>query len=114
MEQLVQTCNLLVTENARISSLLLSTAQQHRPALPPMSTDWPISSAIFASPSQQPLLTISTSGVFASPFRAPESLSGLSSVQSLAPAPPTPTLHGDKFSDQIQVSRSFIDQLRRH
>ncbi|KAM7537508.1 hypothetical protein Aperf_G00000067898 [Anoplocephala perfoliata] len=112
VEQLVQTCNLLVTENARISSLLLSAAQQHRPALPPMSADWPVSSAIFASPSQQPLLTISTSGVFASPFRAPESLSGLSSVQSLAPAPPTPTLHADKYSDQIQMLAAEVIEQR--
>nr|CDS32457.1 expressed conserved protein [Hymenolepis microstoma] len=118
LEQLTQTCNLLVTENARMSSYFYSAAQQNRNSAPlalhqPQCTaDW----SLFASPppQQQPLLTISTSGLFASPYRPPaESLSGLSSVHSLAPAPPTPTLqHGDKYSDQIQMLAAEVIEQR--
>ncbi|VDO03477.1 unnamed protein product [Rodentolepis nana] len=121
LEQLTQTCNLLVTENARMSSYFYS-AQQNRTSAPlalhqPQCTaDW----SFFSSPppppppQQQPLLTISTSGLFASPYRPPaESLSGLSSVHSLAPAPPTPTLqHGDKYTDQIQILAAEVIEQR--
>ncbi|VDL22383.1 unnamed protein product, partial [Hymenolepis diminuta] len=118
VEQLTQTCNLLVTENARMNSYLYSVAQQNRttsappPQQPQCTADW----SLFASPTSQlqPLLTISTSGLFTSPYRPPaESLSGLSSVHSLAPAPPTPTLqHVDKYSDQIQMLTAEVIEQR--
>lgn len=115
VEQLTQTCQLLVTENARLSSAVsvLLASQRLPPITCAANSDWPVSSHIGAAlaNSQQPLLSISTSGLF-SPvphFRSSESVSGLSSAQSLAPAPLMSTLHAqpspslEKALDQVQV-----------
>ena len=117
---MAHTCQLLVTENARLSSFLSLLMANHR--LPSVSSaEWaPTASyngAVFAGP-HQPLHSLpSNGGFFPSPgtsFRQPESTSGLSSIQSLVPAPPTPRVHMqhslslEKALDQVQVLTTFI------
>ncbi|KAL5110958.1 hypothetical protein TcWFU_009640 [Taenia crassiceps] len=127
VEQLTHTCQLLVTESARLSSALsvLLVSQRLPPIASVANSDWPVSShsgAAFTN-SQQPLLSISAGGLFSSPvppFRSSESVSGLSSFQSLAPAPLTPTLHAqsspslEKALDQVQMlTAQVIEQHSR-
>ncbi|VDM31329.1 unnamed protein product [Hydatigera taeniaeformis] len=124
VEQLTQTCRLLVSENARLSSALsMLFASQRLPSIADAATsDWPVSShsrTAFVS-SQQSFLPIST-GVLFSPapsFRPSESVSGLSSAQPLVPAPLTPTLHAksspslEKALDQM-LTAQVIEQHSR-
>uniref|UniRef100_A0A5K3EPK0 PH domain-containing protein n=2 Tax=Mesocestoides corti TaxID=53468 RepID=A0A5K3EPK0_MESCO len=125
VEQLSQTCQLLVTENARLNSAMCVLLANQR--LPPNATtptaDWsthPHNGDVFATP---PMLSVPTAGLFASPtphFRppalAPESISGVSSVRSLAPAPPTPTLQQhnspsvENAWDQVQMLRAQVTE----
>ncbi|CDS42715.2 conserved hypothetical protein [Echinococcus multilocularis] len=127
VEQLTQTSQLLVTENARLSSALsvLLASQRLPPIAGAANSDWPASShsgAAFAN-LQQPLLSISTGGLFSSPvppFRPSDGASGLPSVHPLAPAPLTPTLHAqpspslEKALDQVQMlTAQVIEQHSR-
>ena len=115
LEQLTQTCQLLVTENARLSSFLSLLLVNNR--LPSISnSEWPTTASyngtIFTSP-HQPLYSVSNGGLFPStPFHPPENTNNLS-VQSLVP-PPTPSMniqHSlslEKALDQVQVLTTIL------